>query len=69
MQLFKGKIVHAEDKISKNGNNYQLIYLLVEDEVLTIFNWKTNKLSKDENVKLLVQIKKNFKSIFKILKK
>ena len=69
MQLFKGKIVHAEDKTSKNGNNYQLIYLLVEDEVLTIFNWKANKLSEDENVKLLVQIKNNFKSIFKILKK
>ena len=69
MQLFKGKIVHTEDKTSKNGNNYQLIYLLVEDEVLTIFNWKTNKLSEDENVKLLVKIKNNFKSICKILKK
>ena len=69
MQLFKGKIVHAEDKTSKNGNNYQLIYLLVEDEVLTIFNWKTNKLSEDKNVKLLVKIKNNFKSICKILKK
>ena len=69
MQLFKGKIVHVEDKTSKNGNNYQMLYLLVEDEVLTIFNWKTNKLSEDENVKLLVKIKNNFKSICKILKK
>ena len=69
MQLFKGRIVYAEDKVSKNGNNYQLIYLLVEDKVLTILNWKANKLSEDENVKLLVQIKNDFKSIFKILKK
>ena len=29
MQLFKGKIVYAEDKVSKNGNNFQLMLIII----------------------------------------
>ena len=70
MQFYKGKIVHLVDKISTTGKNYQLIYLLVGEEVFPITNWRNDKLYEDDqcDVKMLVQTKNSFRTVFKLLK-
>ena len=62
MKFYMGKVLHAEDKISKNGKRYQLFYILVDEDVLPITNWKHDKVYDDSNVKILVQVKNNFKT-------
>ena len=70
MQFYKGKIVHLVDKISTTGKNYQLIYLLVGEEVFPITNWRNDKLYEDDqnDVKMLVQTKNSFRTVFKLIK-
>ena len=70
MQFYKGKIVHLVDNISTTGKNYQLIYLLVGEEVFPITNWRNDKLYEDDqhDVKMLVQTKNSFRTVFKLIK-
>ena len=62
MKFYMGRVLHPEDKISKNGKRYQLFYILVDEDVLPITNWKHDKVYDDSNVKILVQVKNNFKT-------
>ena len=62
-----GRVLHVEDKISKNGKRYQLFYILVDEDVIPITNWKQDKVHEDSNVRMLVQIKNDFKTLFKLL--
>ena len=54
-------------KTSKNDKAYQLIYLLAGEDVVTIINWRNAKVCTDMDVRMLIQEKNNYKTIFKIL--
>ena len=67
MKYYSGKVLYTEEKTSKNEKAYQLIYLLAGEEVVTITNWRNAKVYTDMDVRMLIQEKNNYKTIFKIL--
>ena len=67
MKYYSGKVLYTEKKTSKNEKAYQLIYLLVGEDVVTITNWRKAKVYTDMDVRMLIQEKNNYKTILKIL--